>query len=175
MALLLCWPTTSSCNPPRTDAATQLRITTSCSPTSGATRLTSPAARSAIITPSSPSWVTSCPTPTSSPSLRPPMAGVATSTAATCASRSVSEYYSPSRPPSCLFLRTRLIGLLCIYPLCHLPTYPDYTQCKCASRCSAQCSLGTGHLHLDAGCGSCIELHLASRCKPRPWHRHLDD
>ena len=26
-------------------------------------------------------------------------------------------------------------------------------------------------LHLDAGCGSCIELHLASRCKALIWHR----
>ena len=35
-------------------------------------------------------------------------------------------------------------------------------------------SLGAGHLHLDAGYSSCIELHHASRCKPGPWHRHLD-
>ena len=100
-----------------TTQPTQLRITTSCSPTSGATRRSSPAVRSAITTPSSPSWATCC--PTSSPSLRPPMAGASTSTAATCALRSVSGYHSPSRPPYFLLLT---YTLNCA-PV-HLPTCP---------------------------------------------------
>ena len=41
---------------------------------------------------------------------------------------------------------------------------PDYTQCKCASRCRRECGLRAVHPHLDAGVCACISLHLVSRC-----------
>ena len=136
-----------------TTQPTQLRITTSCSPTSGATHRTSPAVRSAITTPSSPSRATCC--PTSSPPLRPPMAGAATSTAATCASRSVSEYHSPSRPPSDLLLT---YALNCA-PV-HLPTCPP-TRSTCAPRPGCCCCC----------CCSCCPPRRSSRAERYGYER----
>ena len=45
--------------------------------------------------------------------------------------------------------------------------YPEYTRCKCKSRCSAQCGRRAVHLHLDAVTSSSIFLHLASKCRVR--------
>ena len=41
---------------------------------------------------------------------------------------------------------------------------PEYTQCKCASRCRCECGLRAVHPNLDAGVCACISLHLVSRC-----------